>query len=480
LPDGVLHDRKGGNYAMTTRLEVRPRHRPELDPEFVPAALWCRAFDATVKAAGGGEPLAIALERPNGNVSVHHARILPHRGPEREINLRYVERLVKFLLWMKGGYKITICGDPELAKALAAIYCPNGARAFDQQIMGERVFWRPFTVEHRPAGEVPAERETQMALGGHFDGCRIGFDLGGSDRKCAAVQDGKVLFTEEVVWDPYFQSDPNYHREGIRDSLRRAAAKLPRVDAIGGSAAGVYVDNQPRIASLFRGVKPEDFKRHVTNMFIELGREFNAPLVVVNDGEVTALAGAMAINDGAILGVALGTSTAAGYVNPNGAITDWLNELAFVPVDYREGAPADEWSGDHGCGVQYFSQQAVARLAPAAGLSFSNDMKLPERLVAVQKAMAAGDERAARIYRSIGVYLGYAAAQFASFYELRHLLILGRVTSGPGGEVIVTTANKVLHDEFPEVAERVKLCTPDENSKRLGQAVAAASLPKLK
>jgi predicted NBD/HSP70 family sugar kinase len=175
-----------------------------------------------------------------------------------------------------------------------------------------------------------------------------------------------------------------------------------------------------------------------------------------------------------VLGVAMGTSEAAGYVDAQGHIKPWLNELAFAPVDYREHGPLCEWSGDRGCGALYFSQQAVARLAPAAGFDFGK-MPFPEQLVEVQKAMKAGDERAAKIYQTIGVCFGYSIAHYADFYDIENLLILGRVTSGEGGEIIIREAEKVLAAEFPEL--KIKLVVPDEKTKRHGQAVAAASLP---
>ena len=154
------------------------------------------------------------------------------------------------------------------------------------------------------------------------------------------------------------------------------------------------------------------------------------PLEVVNDGEVTALAGAMSLQDNSVLGVALGSSEAVGYVTPEGRITSRLNELAFAPVDYRDNAPADEWSGDLGCGVQYFSQQAVGRLLKPAGIDLPDSMTLPEKLKEVQKLMADGDERARNIFITIGVYLGYTTALYAEYYDIRNVLTLGRVTSG--------------------------------------------------
>jgi predicted NBD/HSP70 family sugar kinase len=312
-----------------------------------------------------------------------------------------------------------------------------------------------------------------------LEGCRIGFDLGGSDRKVAAVVDGKVVFSEETAWDPYFQPDPQYHYDGIMDSLKKAAAHLPRVDAIGGSAAGIYLGNRVKVASLFRGVAPEVFQRRVRNLFLDLRRAWNdVPFEVINDGEVTALAGSMSLGRNRILGISLGTSTAGGYVNAEGNLTSWLNELAFVPVDYNPKAPVDEWSGDYGCGVQYLSQQCVGRLLEPAGIELDAKLPFPEKLRRVQELMSADDYRARKIYQTIGVYLGYAVAHLADFYDLENVLILGRVTSGPGGAVILAGAGEVLRAEFPELAAKITFHIPDEKDKRHGQAIAAASLPE--
>lgn len=453
---------------------VTPALVPELDPDFLPAVLWNRAYRSLAEKTAGGRSLDLALVRRDGTAFRWASPILP-AGPEfDELTLRYVERAVKFLLWQKGGSRVLIAGAPELPVLLAAIYQPGGAREFDCDFIGARIFGEPLQFTAVEAASLPEASDEAMALGRHLDGCRIGFDLGGSDRKCAAVIDGEVVFSEEIVWDPYFQSDPAYHIEGVHDSLMKAAAHLPRVDAIGGSSAGVYVNNEVRAASLFRGVSPEDFDARIRGMFGELQKRWNdVPFEVVNDGEVTALAGSMSLGENAVLGIAMGTSQAAGYVDAGGSIRPWLNELAFAPVDYRENGPRDEWSGDEGCGVQFFSQQAVARLAKAAGFEFGS-MPFPEQLVEVQTAMKAGDERARRIYRTIGVCFGYAIAHYADFYEIRNLLILGRVTSGEGGSVIIEEAEKVLATEFPALA--IRLVVPDEKTKRHGQAVAAASL----
>lgn len=462
-------------------IAVLPKFRPVLDPDYVPASLWNRCFRAKVAESRTPSPLAISLERSDGSVSVFRAALLPHESAHAAANERYVERLLKFLLWQKGGYRVLVAGSPEIARFLRDLYSAGGRRAFDFHFMGEQVYGRPMAIERTGYGDSLPERETVTPLGRHLEGCRIGFDLGASDRKCAAVVDGEVVFSEEVPWDPSRQSDPQYHFDGINDSLKRAAAKLPRVDAIGGSAAGVYVNNEVRVGSLYRGVPRDLFDTRIRRLFFELQKAWNGiPFEVVNDGEVTALAGSMALNDNAVLGVAFGSSLAAGYVTPTGNITGWLNELAFVPVDYREGAPVDEWSGDEGVGVQYFSQQAVNRLLPTAGIALPTDMPLAAKLVEVQKLMEAGDDRARRIYQTIGTYLGYTIAHLADFYEIRNLLVLGRVMTGEGGNVILSVAGEVLEGEFPELARSIRVHIPGETEKRHGQAVAAASLPSLK
>jgi predicted NBD/HSP70 family sugar kinase len=455
---------------------VAPRVRPALDPAFRPAVLANRAFRQQVGAAAHPVSVRLALEQTDGNTSHFVTQILPESHPQAAGNFTYLERIVKFLLWSRGGCRLHFDGPPALAAQLAAHYRETPTGKFDSNVVGERMFDHPLEVVHTK--NLPPERRSAAALGRHLDGCRIGFDLGGSDRKVAAVIDGEVVFSDETVWDPYFQPDPQYHFEGIMDSLKKAAAHLPRVDAIGGSAAGIYLNNRVKVASLFRGVPPDVFNRRVRDMFLDIKKAWNnLPLEVVNDGEVTALAGSMSLGRNRILGISLGTSTAGGYVNAEGNITTWINELAFVPLDYNPQAPADEWSGDYGCNVQYFSQQCVGRLLAPAGIEVEAKLPLPEKLKHVQKLMNQGDDRARKIYETIGTYLGYAVAHFTDFYDLENVLILGRVTSGPGGDIILAGAKEVLKTEFPELLGKIAFHIPDEKEKRHGQAVAAASLP---
>jgi predicted NBD/HSP70 family sugar kinase len=457
---------------------VTPRVTPALDASFRPAVLATRAFDSLVDETSGVVPVRIALEQADGSVFRFETRVLPESHPQASANVRYLERFVKFLLWSRGGWRIYVDGPESLATRLAAHYPQTATGRFDAHFVGERIFDHLLEVIH--TRDLPPEHSETKPLGRHLEGCRIGFDLGGSDRKVAAVIDGRVVFSDETVWDPYYKPDPQYHFDGVMDSLKKAAAHLPRVDAIGGSAAGVYVNNRVKAGSLFRGVPEDVFNARVKDLFLDIRKAWNGvPFELVNDGEVTALAGSMSLGANAILGIALGTSTAAGYVTPDGNITSWLNELAFVPVDYNPAAPTDEWSGDYGVGAQYFSQQCVGRLMPAAGIDSPSDMPLPERLKHVQSLMLDGDPRAKKIYETIGTYVGYGVAHFARFYDLRHVLVLGRVTSGPGGDDIVAGAREVLEVEFPELARQILFHVPDEHDKRHGQAIAAASLPAL-
>ena len=463
---------------METLKLVRPKFVPHLDPDFRPAVLADHAFRKEITASGVGVPLVLGLERAEGKVSRFETQVFPENHPQAGANLMYVERLVKFLLWQRGGWKVYVGGPQSVGEYIRKTYAPDGARKFDYHFMGEDVYEHTFTVVPCAAAEVPPAREAGQALGRHLDGCRIGFDLGASDRKVSAVVDGKVVYSEEVVWEPRKQTDPEYHCREITAALRAAAAKLPRVDAIGGSSAGIYINNRPMIASLFRGIPRERFGQ-VKNLFLRIRDEWQVPLEVINDGDVTALAGAMSLEDNGVLGIALGSSEAAGYVSLDGNIMGWLNELAFAPVDYGPDAPMDEWSGDRGCGALYFSQQCVFRLAPKAGIQIPSNLTDADRLKFVQEKLKAGHPGAFQIWQSMGYYMGYAIAHYADFYDLKHVLILGRCTSGSGGQLILDNANEVLKSEFPELA-RVHIQLPDEKSRRVGQSIAAASLPEIK
>ena len=460
-------------------LDAKPKRIPPLDPAFCPAALANRDFLRAVKTSGKGEPLTIALERSGGLISTYRTMVYCDGSGHEEESCFYVERIVKTLLWISGGWKVIVGGPKYIGEYINSAYKPAGSREFDAVFMS-RVYEMPFTVVVTEIDKVPASKEGAMPVGRHLDGCRIGFDAGGSDRKVSAVVNGKAVYSEEVVWHPKLQSDPEYHYNEILAAMKAAASHMPRVDAIGVSSAGVYINNRVMVASLFLKVPDDLFEKHVKDIFLKIQKEFGGvPLQVANDGDVTALAGAMDLDDTNVLGIAMGTSEAAGYIDKDGNITGWLNELAFVPVDFSREAMVDEWSGDYGCGVKYFSQDAVIKLAAPAGIALEEKLSPAEKLKFVQELHEKGDERASAIFESIGCYLGYAIAHYADFYEIKHILVLGRVTSGKGGELVIKGAEEVLKQEFPELYKSIQIHLPDESSRRVGQSIAAACLPEI-
>lgn len=453
-------------------VSVEVKNIPVLDPEFTPLLKFNRAFLKNAK-----KPVSVAVERSDGQMATTHTFI--YGTPEMaEADRYYIDRLVKTALWMKGGFRIYV-DDKGIYDYLCRVYCKGGAREFDWDFMAN-IYEKPFEIVLTDT--VPESLDAPKPMGGHLEGCRIGFDAGGSDRKVSAVIDGETVFSEEVVWLPKINPDPEYHYEGIVSALKAAAAHMPRVDAVGVSSAGIYINDRTMSASLFLKVPKELYEEKVKDIFIRAITDTfgNVPYAVANDGDVSALAGTMSLNDNNVLGIAMGTSEAVGYVNKDGCITGWLNELAFVPVDANPDAMRDEWSGDIGCGVKYFCQDGVNKLAPRAGIELDENLSPAEKLKVTQKLMENDDARAVQVYESIGTYLGHTLAYYFEHYGFKYVLLLGRVMSGKGGDILLETCRKVLDDEYPECAAKIKLTLPDEKFRRVGQSMAAASLPEMK
>jgi len=451
-------------------ISVELKNIPSLDPEFMPLFRFNQEFLKTAD-----QPISIAVERADGQMASYHTRI--HGTDEMyEADCYYIERLVKTILWMKGGFRVYVSGSEKVYEYLRQTYSAEGQQAFDWDYMAN-IFEHPFEVVL--VDQIPESKDSPKAMGGHLEGCRIGFDAGGSDRKVSAVIDGETVYSEEVVWFPKVNSDPQYHYDGIVSALKSAAAHMPRVDAVGVSSAGIYINNRTMSASLFLKVPKDIYGDQVKNIYINAITDTfgDVPYCVINDGDVSALAGAMSLNNSSVLGIAMGTSEAVGFVDEQGRITGWLNELAFVPVDAAPDAMRDEWSGDIGCGVKYFSQDSVIKLAPRAGIELEESLSPAEKLKVVQGLMAEDDPRAAKVYESIGVYLGHTLAYYYDLYACRNVLLLGRVMSGKGGDLILENAKRVLAEEYPELNLNPTL--PDEKFRRVGQSMAAASLPEL-
>ena len=190
----------GITYAM--------KNIPELDPGFIPFGLWADAYRKDAQ-----QPIAIAVEREEGNISVRKT-VIHGTAAMAEADYRYLERYVKFLLWSVGGFRVRICGCSNLAKRLQADYTPGGKRDFDCTFVAQ-LYERPLEILDLPLEDCPEANEQAVPMGGHMDGCRIGFDAGGSDRKVSAVIDGECVYSEEVVWFPKLNPDPNYQYNEI-------------------------------------------------------------------------------------------------------------------------------------------------------------------------------------------------------------------------------------------------------------------------
>ena len=446
-----------------------------LDPQFIPMALLCREMrEATEK---DGQDIVIGIERNKGYISAYRTRVYPDGVGKDELNFEFIERMVKALLWVRGGYKIIIAGSELIGNKIKDAYAKGGLRDFDNGFMS-RVYERPFEVVVTTLDKAPVTSESASPVGRHLDGCRIGFDAGGSDRKVSAVIDGEAVFSEEVVWFPKTNADPKYHYDGILQAMKTAASHMPRVDGIGVSSAGVFIGNSPMVSSLFIKV-PREKRELVKTIYDRAAKELgDVPIVVANDGDVTALAGAMGLETGSVMGMAMGTSEAVGYVDADGNVLGWLNELAFAPVDLFERAEQDEWSTDLGVGCKYFSQDAVIKLAPRAGIELDDALTPAEKLKAVQELAERGDERAKRVFASIGAYLAHTLKLYCRFYDVHHMIVLGRVMSGIGGSIILDNCLRILREEYPALNEKVRVMLPDEKTRRVGQSVAAASLPE--
>jgi len=450
------------------------KNLPDLDPGYIPAYRFISDYLNEAKT-----PYAIAWERQDGYLTLYDT--FCYGTPEHiQLDLRYLELIIKFSFYAWGGWKLYLCGDKTLSEKIKEI-CLSAERFEKLVEIAEITYEHPLTVEILEYEQCPSAKESSEPVGRHLDGCRIGFDAGGSDHKISSVIDGEAIYSEEIEWVPKLKSDPDYHYDLILKAMHTAASKMPRVDAIGVSTAGIVVSNRVMMAALFQLVPKELFDKKAKNIYLRAAKEIgDVPVTVRNDGDVSALAGSMSIGENKVLGIAMGTSEAAGYVDANGNLTSWLNELALAPVDLNESAPFDFTAQDIGVGAQYFSQDSVIRLAASAGIELEQDQLPAQKLKVVQELMAQNDLRARKIYENIGCYFAHSLALYSLFYDIKYVLLLGRVVSGIGGDILLAECNRILQEEYPEINDYMTIMMPDEKARRIGQSVAAASLPSIK
>lgn len=438
----------------------------EIDRNFIPLSRELRGFRART-AAAESRRLTMCVSGGQGG-TVKYALDVFAEGHEEE-NFRMAERMLKSLLWTVGGGEVLLAGPEKLARALAETYSSAGARAFDAEIM--RSVFGKFSAEVCAEDELPEARRTEWRAGGEREGFRIGLDAGATNLKICAVAEGEPVFSESMPWKPRSHSDPAYHFEKLCACVARAAERLPRVDCIGVSTAGIPVRGRVMTSSLFTAITDPGKLECARDLFLDLGKTFRAPVKVANDGDVAALAGCEGCAGG-VLGISMGSSEAGGYVGPDGSLNGWISEFAFVPVDLSPEGGVDEWSGDIGCGVNYLSQDGVARLGGLAGMALTGETH--ERFQAVRAKFSAGDPAAREVFRTVGLYLGWELALYAEFYRFDRVLLLGGVTVGECGDLICRTAEEVLRKEFPALAG-IRLTMP-EGGRGTAQSLAAAML----
>lgn len=496
------------------------KFHPNYDPDFSPMILFLREYECRLKNAERTDSFTLSVCR--GRKIVHSAELTllpPH--PENDVLTHvYVERMIKSHLWMIGGDRILLHSDrADLTERIRALYTPAGERAFDAAFFS-RIFDRNFEIEGKPSlrCRVPdadaaissphcpvlansaAKRGVDAAAectpnSGVNGKCvspsgtkirqnkahrtfrrRIGLDLGGSTLKITAILDGEIVHQSQTLWNPREQTDTGYHVECIVAAIREAEECMGGTDFIGISCAGIALDNKVVSEALFRSV-PEDRRHEILSVFERVSAALGGvPYRVVNDGEISSLCALGSSRRHSILGLTLGTSLGCGYVDAGGRLTEQINELAFVPHDLSANACMDEWSGDRGVGVGYLSQDAAIKLAERAQIPMNPSCTPSEKFRRITSLLREGDPRAQRIFEDMGIYLGYSIPFYATCYAVRHILLLGGVSSGEHGNVIIETAKRVLAEEFPEIESRLAF-VPVKGATHLQDEAAARLEP---
>jgi predicted NBD/HSP70 family sugar kinase len=487
-------DEKVKSSTVPEYLQVRPSVEAPLDKGFAPLILAKRKYLADVKDCA--DKLEWALVRADG-CARYSLGVFPADDERVDVSIYLAGVLIQEMIWQRSATELKLMGPAKICQALQSDFSKEGKYRFEvttmPKVCGSNKDFIVTVVTD--AAELPDNADLPQPCSKEANGCRLAFDLGKSDIKTVAVQDNEVKYSMETKWD-VTNPDPDYHFNKIKDALELAKKELPRVDAIGGSATGtISPENDATWCDIFPNVPPEVYREKVVGIFKRLTAELagNVPLKVINDGEVTALAAVKQIGGGNVLGISMGSSEGAGYANSDGNLTGWINELCYVRLDMNPEAPTDPWTaGAHrGISHMYLGQRGATKLAVDAGVVLEDNLKYPHNdmcninhenhatcLEAIQKAMKDPEKepQVRKIYETMGVYLGYALAQYSEFYKIDHLMILGRVSKGEGGKIMLDTARTVLETDFKEY-QGIQFHTADEHFKAVGQCIAAAALP---
>lgn len=438
------------------------RHIPKYDPDFSPIIDLVRRYRTQLKDDEDKALLTFSVLR--NHIPVKEVEIeISNREERKRTTLLYVERTIKTYLWIVGGDAVAIDGPEYIFSHIETRYREDGPRRFDVNFFAE-VFGRKFEVVKYDKSRHRMKRRAQKTI-------RIGLDLGGSTLKLTVLESSdaetgsetrdRVLYRQEDIWTPKTEAHPDYHYEKIVGAIESALSATKRdkseIVFIGYSAAGIVLENRIVASSLFRRVPPE-LKERTLRLFERISRTFGGvPYRIVNDGEISALAGRKKKKGHSVLGLTLGTSLGCGYLKRDGSLTEYINELSFVPLDLSPSAVIDEWSGDAGVGVSYLSQDAVIKLALRAGLA--PEGKTPSEQFRSIARLAGRDERATEVFKDIGIYLAYAVAYYREYFVFDSLMLLGGVVAGEHGGLILDRAKDVLSEEFPDLYGQFKWIT---------------------
>jgi predicted NBD/HSP70 family sugar kinase len=490
--------------AVTDLLVVEGAIAAPLDPGFAPVVLAKKKYREAAKDCK--ESVHWRLTRPDG-CAAGELKVFPADDPRYGASVILAGIMIQESIWRCGATSLKLCGPPQICNALQKAYSKGGTYEFEADVMPKAFGTpdKPFVVEYMgDAGlepklldDLPKAKDTPQVCGKDAGGCRLAFDLGKSDIKTVAIKDGEVLDSMETEWD-VTNVDPEYHFKAIVDAMQatieRAKAKgFGDIQAVGGSATGtVSGDNEATWCDIFPNVPQDVYKEKVVDIFKRIAKEVagDVPLKVINDGEVTALAAVQKIGKGNVMGISMGSSEGGGYANEDGNLMGWINELCYMKLDMNPRAPTDPWTkGAHrGMSHMYLGQRGATKNAwkicevpenyryPHADMCTIKHEDHSKCLKLIQDAYKNNPDKAADLYKTCGVYLGYGLANYCEHYKIEHVMILGRVSKGDGGDLMLKTASEVLEKEFPELP-KITFHTADDHFKAVGQCIAAAALP---
>jgi predicted NBD/HSP70 family sugar kinase len=483
--------------AVSDLLIVTPKVKAPLDPGFAPVVLAKREYRKA--AADCKDTLNFALPRADG-CARGELKVFPTDDPRYQASVILAGVMIQETIWRCGASALQLAGPEGICNTVKTAFSKGGSYEFEADVMPkangtpEKVFEVKIVAS---AGDLPAAKDTPQTCGKDANGCRLAFDLGKSDIKTVAIKDGEVLDSAETEWD-VTNPDPQYHFDAIVAAMKKTIANAEakgfgKIQAVGGSATGtVGAGNEATWCDIFPNVPPDVYKEKVVDIFKRIAKEVagDVPLKVINDGEVTALAAVQKIKKGNVMGISMGSSEGGGYANADGNLMGWINELCYIKLDMNPQAPTDPWTkGAHrGMSHMYLGQRGATKNAfkicevpenykyPHADMCTIKHEDHAQCLKLVQKAMVDNPEKASDLYKTCGVYLGYGLAQYCEHYKIDHVMILGRVSKGAGGDLMLKIASEVLETEFPDLP-KITFHTADDHFKAVGQCIAAAALP---